>query len=144
MGELKDWILHAGSLISYDLQQRLNTWYDSEMETAYHKGCNDQRNNDVVQAIKAFISLKADDGTIYRLLSESFGINDISLASDLISYAKYQIVRARLKALCLAGGMTNIDFRSYEKEHHLKEKVKANPKLLDVPDEKLRVAIEKK
>lgn len=145
MSELKDWLFNeALPVVGETVQKTLLNWYNAEMKAAYQRGCDDQQQNDAARAVKVFLSLKLDDGTIFRLLSEYLEINDTALAIELITFARYQIVRERLKAMCFAEGMDNIAFCKYETEHHVKEKVKANPKLIDYPDDKLRAAIEKK
>lgn len=102
-----------------------------------------QKATDIKAAILSFIDLKVDEATMYRLLQKHFKVDSISEVTEYIHAAKLTSQIIHLREYQENSGMTAGVFRQYAKDHQLEEKLKANPKLLDMPPEKLKVYIEK-
>jgi hypothetical protein len=80
---------------------------------------------------------------MYKLLQKYFGVESILEAEECINKAKISFQIIKLREYLNEQGMTNSEFRRYADEHHLRIKLKNNPRLLDLSAEKLKLAIEK-
>ena len=108
-------------------------------EVAYAKSM--QRENDIIAAIMGFIDLKASDMNILELLQKHYGIDSISEGKKYIVDARSFYQCNKLKAYLGINGATWV---RYKNEHKLLDKLKSNPKLLEMSVEKLKFYIEKK
>lgn len=99
-----------------------------------------QRNNDIVSAIMGFIDLKATDMQILELLQKYFMVESISEGQVYIVNAHCYYQCDKLKAYL---GLIGVDWIRYKNDNSVLEKLKSNPKLLDMSVEKLKAAIEK-
>lgn len=99
-----------------------------------------QRENDIIAAIMGFIDLKASDMNILELLQKHYKV-------DSISEGKKYIIDARsfyqLKKLKDYLGISDETWMRYRNEHKLLDKLQSDPKLLEMPVEKLKLYIEK-
>lgn len=111
---------------------------------AYEKGRDDQRDLDIRAAIKAILDAKQNNTTLPDLLNAYFDVESISDANQYITDAKVDYQYAALKTFCMKQGMSRSEFLEYADHYSLNEKLETNPKLLDIPVEKLKAAIEKK
>lgn len=102
-----------------------------------------QKAADIKAAVLSFIDLKADEATMYRLLQKHFKVDSIAEATEYIRAAKYTSQIIRLREYQEKNGMTAGAFRQYAIDYQLEEKLKTNPKLLDMSPEKLKAHIEK-
>ena len=100
-----------------------------------------QRENDIVSAIMGFIDLKASDMDILELLQKHFGVDSISDGKRYIVNARSYYQCNKLKAHL---GLSGVDWVRYKNDNTVLDKLRANPKYLDMPVEKLKAAIEKK
>lgn len=107
-------------------------------EVAYTKEW--QRKNDIIAAIMGFIDLKASDMNILELLEKHYGIDSVSEGKKYIFDARSFYQCNKLKAYLGISGATWV---RYKNEHKLLDKLKSNPKLLQMPVEKLKSYIEK-
>lgn len=80
---------------------------------------------------------------MYRLLQKHFKVDSIAEATEYIRAAKYTSQIIRLREYQEKNGMTAGAFRQYAIDYQLEEKLKTNPKLLDMSPEKLKAHIEK-
>lgn len=100
-----------------------------------------QRENDIISAIMGFIDLKASDMQIIELLQKHFGVESISEGKRYIVDARSYYQCDKLKAHL---GLSGMAWVRYKNEHKVMEKLKLNPKLQEMPIDKLKAAIEKK
>ena len=99
-----------------------------------------QREGDIIVAIMGFIDLKASDMNILELLQKHYGIDSVSEGKKYILDARSFYQCDKLKAYLGISGATWV---RYKHEHELLEQLKSNPKLLELPVEKLKSYIEK-
>lgn len=109
----------------------------------YNNGRAKQKERDVKAAIMAFLELKVKDHDIYKLLSEYFGIDSISEASDRLFLAKKSKLIRALRKHCMSQGMSVRDFRSYITEHNLEERLAKDERLLETSPEKLKSILDR-
>ena len=76
-------------------------------------------------------------------LSDHFKIDSISEASDLLFLAKKDRQIIALRKYYENQSMTNLDFRSYEKEHNLEERLANDKHLLEISPEKMKSILDK-
>ena len=100
-----------------------------------------RQENDIIVAVMGFIDLKADDMRIMELLQKYFKIESISEAKDYITKAHCFYQSDKLQTYL---GLKGIDWVRYKKDNRLFDKLQSDPKLLVMPVEKLKTAIEKK
>lgn len=117
----------------------VNKRVDEEIVDAQYR----QYERDVYRVVCSFLDLKLSDAEIYRLLATHFEMDSITEASEHIRKAKVHRQIINLREYLTQQHPNSFDFRQYAKDHHLEEKLRTNPKLLDLSVEKLRVAIEK-
>lgn len=99
-----------------------------------------QRENDIISAIMGFIDLKASDMDILELLQKHFGIDTISEGKRYIVDARSYYQCNKLKEhLDLSG----VAWVRYKNEHAVLNKLKSNPKLLEMSPDKLKAYFEK-
>lgn len=106
-----------------------------------HDARKNQQENDIIVAVMGFIDLKADDMRIMELLQKYFKINRISEAKDYITKARCFYQSDKLQTYL---GLKGSDWVRYKKDNRLFDKLQSDPKLLVMPIEKLKTAIEKK
>ena len=99
-----------------------------------------QRESDILAAIMGFVDLKASDMTILELLQKYFGIDSISEGKQYIIDARIYYQCSKLKDYL---GLSGPDWLRYKNEYAVLSKLKNNPKLLEMPVEKLITKIEK-
>lgn len=100
-----------------------------------------QQENDIISAIMGFIDLKASDMDILKLLQKHFDVESISEGKSYIFDARSYYQCDKLKEhLNLSG----IAWTRYKKDNAVLDKLKANPKLLEMPPDKLKAYLEKK
>lgn len=134
-------ILHeACSATGMGVQQFLDDYCFDAKESAKER----QRSSDIKAAVLSFIDLKTDEATMYRLLQKHFKVDSISEATEYIHAAKFSSQIICLREYQEKNGMTARAFWQYVKDYQLEEKLKTNPKLLDMSPEKLKAYIEKK
>ena len=100
-----------------------------------------QKEEDIFGAIRGFIDLKATDMDILEILQKHFEIDSIAEAKSLIVDARVSYQVDKLKAYL---GLSGMDWVEYRNSHGVIEKLNASPKILEMPVEKLKIAIEKK
>ena len=137
----KNWIVDTTRDAIAEARQRHD---DDLYDEGYDDGIADQRERDVKSVIKAFLELKVKDQDIYKLLSEYFGIDSISEASERLFTIKKSNQIHALRKYCLKEGMTNRDFRTYVTEHDLESRFADDERLLDMQPEKLKALLDKK
>lgn len=103
-----------------------------------------QRDNDIFKAACAFVELKQSDSSIYGLLNDYFGVEDISEAREYVKKARIHTQIVNLRVYCTENGMTNSEFRQYATDHSLEAKLKVTSKLLEMSPEKLKAYLDKK
>lgn len=135
VSQAKDWLIDTTLHAVGEAKQRHE---DDLYYEGYKNGRAKQKDCDVKAAIMAFLELKVKDHDIYKLLSEYFGIDSISEASEYLLSAKKTRQIQALKKHCLNQGMSIRDFRSYSKEHNLEERLIEDERLLEVSPEKLK------
>lgn len=118
-----------GAVNDYSADIRNQTWKEA---TSY------QKKMDVQAAVRAFVELKVKDQEIYQLLSKYFGVDSISEVNEYLFHAKKPRQIKALRQLCERQGMQMEQFRTYAKQHKLEERLKENPKLLELTPEKLK------
>lgn len=99
-----------------------------------------QREEDILRAIMGFIDLKVSDMVILKLLQKHYGIDYVSEGKRYIVDARSFYQCDKLKAYL---GLSGVDWVRYKNEHAVLDKLKSNPKLLEMPTEKLKEYIEK-
>ena len=99
-----------------------------------------QRANDIIAAIMGFIDLKASDMMILELLQKHFGIESIIDGKRFIVDARTNYQCKKLKDYLGVSGMAWVHYRN---EYAVLDKMKRNPKLLEMSVEKLKITIEK-
>lgn len=103
-----------------------------------------QKDKDIYAATCAFAELKQDDGTIYGLLNDYFGVDDISEAREYVKKARVRMQVVNLRVYCTEKGMTNSEFRQYAIDHALETNLKSTPRLLEMSPEKLKDYLDKR
>lgn len=99
-----------------------------------------QRESDIIATIMGFIDLKASDMNILELLQKHYGIDSVSEGKKYILDARSFYQCDKLKNYL---GISGLTWMRYKHEHELLEQLKSNPKLLEMPVEKLKSYIEK-
>lgn len=102
-----------------------------------------QRERDIKAALMGFIELKANDSTMFQLLQRYFHVESISEATIYIQNAKVTAQIKALRELLTKQGMGLNEFRQYSLNIKLEEKLRSNPKLLDMTAEKLKAYLDK-
>jgi len=100
-----------------------------------------QRRKDVMSAIRGFIDLKATDMMILELLQKHFDVESISEGKSYITDTRLQYQCDKLKWYL---GLDVSEWIQYKRTYAIYDKLEANPKLLEMPVEKLKAVIEKK
>lgn len=133
-------ILNGAKEIARDsMNEVVNRRVDEEILAAQQR----QYERDVYSAVCSFLELKLSDAEIYQLLAKYFKMDSITEASEYVRDAKISRQIVKLREYLNQKHSGSFDFRQYAENYRLEEKLKNNPKLLDISAEKLRAAIEK-
>lgn len=101
----------------------------------------EQQEHDIRCAIQCFIDMNVPDIRILELLQKHFGMDTISQGQQYIKESRITSQRNKLQEYL---GLTGCDWVHYNHTNHVIEKLESNDKLLELPPEKLKAAIEKK
>lgn len=138
--KIKEFLIGTKEFLMDTTIEAIERHYDEEIVQAKER----QRKKDIYAAICAFVKLKQSDGTIYELLNDCFGIQDISEAREYVKKARVHMQVVRLRDYCIEIGMTPSEFRQYAIDHKLEETISNNLILLDMSANKLKATIDKK
>lgn len=138
--DVKKFLVEAKDFLTDATIEAIEQHLDKEVEQVKEI----QKNRDVYAATCAFVQLKQDDGTIYGLLSDHFGVEDISEAREYVKKARVHMQVVNLRVYCTENGMTIGEFRQYASNHALEANLKSTPRLLEMSPEKLKVYIDKR
>ena len=94
-------------------------------------------------AVLAFLEYGIKDSDIMKILNGYFSIDSMTEISYYLNYAKNRRQIRSLRKLCIGKGMSSIQFKTYVDEHHLVERMKNDPSLLDLSPEKLKALLDK-
>lgn len=132
----KDTLYKAGIVLKESVVEFIERQCREEVDNA--KGM--QQEEDILRAIMGFVDLKASDMMILELLQKHYGIDSISEGKSYITDARSYYQCDKLKEYL---GLKGTAWGRYKMEHAILEKLKANPKLLEMPPEKLKTYFEK-
>lgn len=139
MNKFVDYLKEVGLIVKESARQDIESYYEQEITDAKLR----QKLIDINSTVRAFLELNVSDVDMYKLLQKYFGVESILEAEECINKAKISFQIIKLREYLNEQGMTNSEFRRYADEHHLRIKLKNNPRLLDLSAEKLKLAIEK-
>lgn len=139
MGKLNGLLNEAKEIARDSINEVVNKRVDEEIVDAQHR----QYERDVFCAVCSFLEIKVSDTEIYRLLATHFKMDSITEASEYIRKAKVHCQIINLREHLERQNPNSFNFRQYAEDHRLEEKLRTNPRLLELSAEKLRVAIEK-
>ncbi len=117
----------------------------SDSKTAHEESLRDegreaQRQEDLIAVTELLLDLNTKDGRIYELLRKYFYVNSVDEISEFLLKAKIKKKRKDLSDLF----DSREDYLKFLKGNNLNNLLRSNPKLLELPAEKLKKQIENK
>lgn len=114
------------------------------MDDERQEAADIQWRRDVMNATMAFAEFGADEYRIFELLNKYFNINDIAEAREYIKEgAQIRYPFRRLVDYLLASGFNHDSARDFMEKNLVKEKLRHDPSLANLPPEELKLRVEK-
>lgn len=137
---VKEFMVKAGLVFKEGAEKAIKDFIYIECE----KAANEQRYNDIIISIEALSDVGVKEAELYHLLSKFWNVESLSEATEYINIGRhlewpYKQLRIYLKNI----GYDNLEIVKYTQKYDVRKKLQNNPKLCELPDEKLKSAIEK-
>lgn len=103
-----------------------------------------QRYNDIIISVISLSDVGVKEQELYELLSKFWNIDSRKDATEYINIGRHlEWPYIRLKLFLEKQGYDGMEIIRYMRENNVRQKLKLNPKLCEVSDEKLKAALEK-
>ena len=133
-------ILQKGSVFLRDcFRDAMDLHYEEKIALAVAR----QKENDVCCAIAAFLEMKTPENEIMRLLSKFYGVDSIAEAMELVTTVKVTNQVNALKDYLRELGMSRVEVANYLREHRVRAQLQTDPKLQNMPLNKLKAYFDK-
>lgn len=137
---IKDYIRKIVGVTQEEFENAIEDFINKECKAAEDK----QRYNDIITCVIALSDVGVKEEDLYELLSKFWNIDSRSDALEYINIGRHlEWPYRRLKSLLKKNGNDNIMIVKYMRENNVREKLENNSKLCELPDEKLKLAVEK-
>lgn len=138
---IKEYMGEMGTFLKEEGRNQIEEFIRKECKIAK----DNQRYNDIITSLIALCDVGVKEDDLYELLSKFWNIDSRSEATEYINIARHlEWPYIRLKSFLKKNGNDNYMIVKYMKEHNVRKKLENNSKLCELPDEKLKLEVEKR